>query len=359
MFEIDFDGIYSQSKEQKSASLLAQLNQLTQFHYQHCQLYKNIIDTLDLPLESNTLTELPYLSAQLFKELDLCSVPQEHVIKTLTSSGTTSAKVAKIYLDADTAKLQAKALVKIMQGFIGKQRLPMLFIEPRNLIADRSGFSARGAGVQGFALLGRDHHYALNPDMSINWQQVTHFFDQYQGQKVLIFGFTFMIWQHFYQAVQANGKSLPSVDAVVFHGGGWKKLTYIAVSKAEFNQGIKTILGSAKVHNFYGMVEQTGSVFVECEHGYLHTPGCADILLRSEQDLSPVTQFGQQGIIQVLSALPHSYPGHSILTEDLGVIVGEDTCLCGRKGRYFEVKGRIKKSENRGCSDTYQEMSHD
>ena len=54
----------------------------------------------------------------------------------------------------------------------------------------------------------------------------------------------------------------------------------------------------------------------------------------------------------MLSILPHSYPGHNILTEDLGVIHGEDDCKCGRRGKYFSVLGRIPNSEIRGCSDT-------
>jgi hypothetical protein len=55
-----------------------------------------------------------------------------------------------------------------------------------------------------------------------------------------------------------------------------------------------------------------------------------------------------------LSLLPHSYPGHSILTEDIGKLVGVDTCPCGRKGKYFKIFGRIKNAEIRGCSDTIQ-----
>lgn len=51
--------------------------------------------------------------------------------------------------------------------------------------------------------------------------------------------------------------------------------------------------------------------------------------------------------------LPHSYPGHSLLTEDEGIILGEDDCPCGRKGKYFKLTGRIKQAELRGCSDTY------
>ena len=49
--------------------------------------------------------------------------------------------------------------------------------------------------------------------------------------------------------------------------------------------------------------------------------------------------------------LTTSYPGHSILTEDLGTIYGEDDCKCGKNGKYFKVHGRQLNSEPRGCSD--------
>ena len=60
---------------------------------------------------------------------------------------------------------------------------------------------------------------------------------------------------------------------------------------------------------------------------------------------------GSEGLIQLLSVIPKSYPGHSILTEDLGTIHGEDDCKCGLKGKYFLVHGRVKEAEIRGCSD--------
>ena len=43
-----------------------------------------------------------------------------------------------------------------------------------------------------------------------------------------------------------------------------------------------------------------------------------------------------------------------LLTEDEGRILGEDDCPCGRKGKYFEILGRVKRAEVRGCSDTYE-----
>jgi hypothetical protein len=100
------------------------------------------------------------------------------------------------------------------------------------------------------------------------------------------------------------------------------------------------------------MVEQTGSVFVECEAGRLHAPLFADIIIRDASDWRELP-IGHKGVVQVVSALPRSYPGHSLLTEDLGELIGEDDCPCGRMGRTFRIFGRIPRAEVRGCSDTF------
>jgi hypothetical protein len=101
------------------------------------------------------------------------------------------------------------------------------------------------------------------------------------------------------------------------------------------------------------MVEQTGSIFVECEKGFMHASLLGDIRARSTRDLS-VLPPGERGILQVFSVLPSSYPGHSLLTEDEGEIVGWDNCECGRTGTYFKIYGRLENAEVRGCSDTYE-----
>jgi hypothetical protein len=55
----------------------------------------------------------------------------------------------------------------------------------------------------------------------------------------------------------------------------------------------------------------------------------------------------------MLSALPESYPGHSILTEDLARVEAVDDCPCGRLGKAVSVLGRVPRAELRGCSDTH------
>ena len=101
------------------------------------------------------------------------------------------------------------------------------------------------------------------------------------------------------------------------------------------------------------MIEQTGSIYFECSSGYLHTSIYNDILIRNMKDLN-VKKNKEVGIIQTFSILPKSYPGFSLLTEDLGVIIGENNCSCGLSGKYFKVLGRLEKSEIRGCSDTLE-----
>ena len=93
---------------------------------------------------------------------------------------------------------------------------------------------------------------------------------------------------------------------------------------------------------------------MECEYGHLHASIFSDVITRKKEDFS-VCNLGEEGIVQVVSAIPESYPGHSILTEDQGIILGEDDCPCGRLGKYFKITGRVKNAEVRGCSDTYEQ----
>lgn len=344
--------IYELDQTEKETLLLARFNELSEWHYQHCPEYRRICDAHGYHRHAASYADIPYLVVRLFKLLNLKSIPDENVFKTLTSSGTTGS-VSRIFLDKNAAAIQSKVLVKIMQEFVGKQRLPMLLIEQPTLIQNRQGFSARGAGALGLSFLGRDHHYALDENMQPDWAVIDAFSEKYANQPVLIFGFTFMVWQFFLQPLLKSGRTLPFEQGILFHSGGWKKLEHLAVNASQFNQQCKAVTGISKVHNFYGMVEQTGSIFVSCEYGHLHTPVFSDIQIRNPKSLKLAAQ-GEEGLIQVMSALPESYPGHSLLTEDLGVILGEDNCPCGRKGRYFSVRGRATKAEVRGCSDTFR-----
>ncbi len=342
---------YSLDRETKSKMLLERLLALHKHHLKCSPEYKNIAEHL-FSKNIKSIADFPFLPVTVFKNHELKSIAREEVFKVLTSSGTTGSVPSRIFLDRQTANLQTKALSDIMQYVLGSERLPMLLADSIGIIKDRKSFSARGAGVLGMSVIGRNHLYLLNEQMNIDRSGLEAFLDKFKGKPILIFGFTYMIWQYLYETdIKADLSG-----AILIHSGGWKKMLEKSVDNKTFKKKLNERFGIERIYNFYGMVEQVGSVFMECEYGYLHAPDFADVLVRDPLDFS-VMPNGSEGILQVLSALPESYPGHSLLTEDLGIIAGEDNCKCLRKGKYFTVTGRMKKAELRGCSDTVTAVS--
>ena len=346
---------YCLNKEEKQHLLTDTLKKLSLHHYKHCYSYKKMMDASGIELESvNHFSEIPFLPVRLFKMLDLLSVNKEEIVKTMTSSGTSGQAVSKIYLDRETSSMQTKILTKIVSSFIGNKRTPMLIIDTDAILKNRNMFSARGAGILGFSMFGSKRMYALNEDMSLKVDEIKEFLEEHTGKPIFLFGFTFMVWQHFYKQLKEKNIKIDLSNGILIHGGGWKKLISESVTSDEFRKSLNDVSQLKRVHDYYGMVEQTGTIYMECEEGHLHCPVYSDVVIRRPHDFS-VAGVGEKGIIQVLSSLPKSYPGHSLLTEDEGILLGEDDCKCGRLGKYFKIVGRLKNAEIRGCSDTYAE----
>jgi len=345
---------YELGQKEKESLILEHLCTLTKRHFDNSVEYQNILESIDYFSATNipTVEEVPYFPVSLFKELNLKSIKEKDIFKILTSSGTTSQMVSKIFLDKETANLQTKTLAAIMKSYLGNTRNPMIIVDSKSILKDRKMFSARGAGILGMATFGRNHFYLLNDDMTPDFKGLGEFLEKFPCQKIFIFGFTFMIWQHFLKELNKNNQMLDLKNSIIFHGGGWKKLEHLGISNQFFKDEIEKYLNIRNVHNFYGMVEQVGSIYVECKEGYLHSPVFSDIIIRDFKTWE-VLPIGVSGVVQTLSIIPLSYPGHSLLTEDIGSIHGVDDCKCGKKGKYFTISGRIPKVEVRGCSDTY------
>ena len=355
---IDYDELlqippYSLNAKEKQTLLTKNLCTLTRHHIENCDVYARIMQAKQFDFNSvKTVEDIPFLPVRLFKEYELCSVEKDSVVKTMTSSGTTGQQVSKIFLDRQTSANQTKTLTKIVSEFIGNKRLPMIIIDSSAVVKNRSMFSARGAGILGFSIFGRDKIYALDENMQLDVAGLTSFLEKHREEDIFLFGFTFMIWQHFYAELKKSGYYPDLSRGVLIHGGGWKKLAEQAVTPQEFKDALREVCGIQSVHDYYGMVEQTGTIYMECECGHMHSSVFSDVIIRDPKDFS-AAPIGQKGLMEVVSLLPSSYPGHALLTEDEGVVLGEDDCPCGRKGKYFKILGRVKNAEIRGCSDTY------
>jgi len=325
-----------------------------------CPEYQRFLDRLAPPAERwQTLADVPPLPVTMFKHFTLRAVPAEAVVRELHSSTTTGQMPSRIFIDKLTAFRQARALVAQLREHVGGQRRPYLVLDTPAAVNTGQELTARGAGIRGVGHFASQTVFALRPTVTDgmlepDFDALERFCAEHGSGPVLLFGFTFMIWTRFVVAAEQRGLRLHLPQAILLHSGGWKKLASQAVAKEEFTARTAAVLGCPPENllDFYGMIEQVGTVFVDCSAGHKHAPAFADVLLRRPHTLAPAA-VGEEGIIEVLSVLPTSYPGLALLTEDQGVVMGEDDCPCGRRGRYFRFTRRVERAEVRGCGDTF------
>ena len=286
------------------------------------------------------------LPISLFKNFELKSIPNDEIFRIMLSSGTSGLQ-SKILLDKENALKQKIILHKIVSEYLGSERLPMLIID-KNPKFSKDKMTAKEAAIIGFSIFGKDHTYLLDESENINFRDLNNFLEKNQNKKFLIFGFTSQIFENLIEKKIPN--NIDMSNAICLHGGGWKKIENKKISKTSFKKKLSDKFGINTVINYYGLIEQTGSIFLESpECGFFHTSIFSDIIIRDP--MFNIRKSKQKGLVQLISVLPTSYPGHNILTEDIGEIVGENDCFCGKGGKYFLIHGREKKSEIRGCSD--------
>ena len=342
---------YSMGKEKKGLFFKNYLNKLTLHHFNNSKEYKKLINHLGYSTKKKyEIDQIPFLPVRLFKEFDFLSVKKNKVIKVLNSSGTTGKKTSKIYLDKNNALNQVKVLQKIINKILGKERLPMLIIDKNIKNISRTNFNARIAAINGFSIFGKHHTFLLDEKNNIDYIALNKFLSKYGKKKFFIFGFTSFIFENLIEKLIMKKVTINFKNAILLHGGGWKKLENKKISNKIFKEKIRKKLDINNIFNYYGLIEQTGSIFVECKCGFFIASNFSEVLIRDSN--FNLLNNNKKGFIQLFSLLPSSYPGHNILTEDIGEIIENSKCSCTIKGKRFLVHGRIKQAEIRGCSDT-------
>jgi hypothetical protein len=350
---------YQYSDAEKEQRLLPIVKTQLKSHYKNNIHVKSWLDKLSVNIKKiPSLVDVPVLPTQMFKYFDL-QTSNGDLQRILYSSSTTGQTPSRIPISPVTAQRQTRALMSIIKNFFSAKRRPFLVIDTPSSNKNTIGITARGAAIRGFSILAKEQVYAfdeVNGKLLLNKERVSEFFEKHQDDPVFALGFTFIIWAEFRKALQEANLKFNCPDLVMVHGGGWKKLKAQSVSKEVFSATLAALLGTRpqNILDFYGMVEQPGIVFIDCEAGNKHAPNFAEVKIRDYLTLKE-NGIHQPGYIEIMSALPDSYPGMSILTEDVGEILGVDGCPCGRKGKYFVFRSRLEKSESRGCGDTFRE----
>lgn len=322
------------------------------------EAYGNYVKHWPVPVaEAATIADLPYLPVSVFKRNPpLALLPTDKFQRVLLSSATTGQEPSRIAVDSVTAKRMTKGVVAILRDFIGAERRPYLVVDCAETNADAASLGARGAAIRGLAPFATETVYCLTSnadgELVIDHAKLNDFSARHADRPVLVYGFTSILWTRLVKSLAAAGKTLGMKNIHILHSGGWKKLVAEAVSKEAFTEATAAVFGCSpeRVIDYYGMVENLGIIYPDCPFGNKHAPVFGEAIIRDPLTLRPAA-VGQTGMVQVCSALPTSFPGHLLLTEDMATVVAEDDCPCGRPGIAFRFVGRVPKAETRGCGN--------
>ena len=349
---------YSLVPQQRHSALLPLLKNELAYACERNLLFRNYVNHWPVDFRmANCLADLPFLPVGVFKQTPpLALVDASDVTRTLASSATIGQVPSRVVLDAATARRMTKGIVTIIRNFIGPARRPYLVIDtPENMTA-QAELAARAAATQGLRSFATEVVCCLRDDQqgesSLDLERLLDCAATWKDTEVLVYGFTHVIWTQFVQPLQRKGTTLGMPNVHVLHSGGWKRLEEQAVTKDVFMRGVASVLDCSptRIIDYYGMVENVGVIYPDCEHGNKHVPAFAEVIVRNPLKLAPV-EVGQLGLVQVCSVLPTSFPGFLVLTEDLAEMIGYDGCPCGRRGTHFRFAGRVPKAEVRGCGN--------
>lgn len=358
MDQLFAEPVYSNTPETQELFLKALQEELV-FHYEHNDMYRQFCNRkgFDPHEELTDISQIPPVAVSVFKELGfgLSSVPKEDIKLKLQSSAT-SGTPSTIVVDKTTSKRQAKAMVKVMQEFIGKDRKPFLVmdIDPRSEF--RSLLGARFAAITGYLNFASKSGFFLKAKNGVSYFDIDAIKEYLANipfdQSVVVFGFTYIMYSNVLKAILEKGEKiqLPRGSKII-HIGGWKKLEAEKVEKSLFNKQLADGFGiePTDVIDIYGFTEQMGLNYPDCPCGCKHTSSYVKVLAR-DVVTREVLPEGQEGMMEFITPIPHSYPGNVVLTDDMGVIE-KDPCPYGRPGQRFRITGRMKKAEVRGCGD--------
>ncbi len=350
--------LYGLDPKERHGSLLALLKNELAYACDRNLRFRNYVEHWPVHFHTaDTIADLPYLPVGAFKASPpLALVDANEIKRTLTSSATTGQVPSRVVLDAETAKRMTKGVITIIRDFIGPARRPYLVIDTPENLSTQAELGARGAAIQGLGSFATEVVCCLRRDpegnTSLDLGRLLDCAAKWREAEVLAYGFTYVIWTYLVQPLQRQGITLDIPNVRVLHSGGWKRLEREAVTRDVFIGGVASVFGCSadRVIDFYGMVENVGVIYPDCEYGNKHVPAFAEVVVRNPLTLAPVAA-GQQGLVQVCSVLPTSFPGFLVLTDDMAEIIDYEDCPCGRRGASFRFVGRVPKAEVRGCGN--------
>lgn len=349
---------FSLKRKDKDRLLLPALLESVDLHRQRSPAYRTWVARTGEPCR---LEDIAYVPGNAFKQVDLATVPDTDIVDIRNSSSTTSGVPSVVKRDRLTLERYKRSRNAVLNHFCGKGaggfqigviQDPCIHPNPRlsanlvvQVIAERT---APGATV--FVIEDVDGEARLDFDAFLRHVQ------KHQEQLSLIFCHTAYLYLLLITELKRRNLHLQLSKTTLLYGWGWKKFSAQAVSNDVFRHEVEEYLGipAPAILDMYGFAE-SNSLYLECSAGLRHVPEWDEVLVRNPETLALVAD-GYPGLIQFLSAIPHSYAGNSVLTDDIGVKSPSDLCACGRRGSTFRILRRATGPEVTALSQTVEQI---
>ena len=351
---------FALSDDEKRPLFSAAMAEAFRHHFENNDIFRAVCRKQGFSPGSipDDVTRLPYLPASLFKTGFLVSVPAGQIRAEIRSSATSGAP-SLVAVDHISARRQSLVSARVMSEYLGHHRRPFLILDVDPVASSAVDILARSAATRGFLVFADSAEFALTEDggqLRLDEAKLERSLESLltAGKDVCVFGFTHLLYSQLIEPLKKRGGGalpLPSGSRVA-HIGGWKRLQAEHVDRNRFLEDVMGTLGVQEndIIDFYGFAEQMGIVYAGPGRAPKTVHAYAEIIVRDFDTLQPAPD-GKPGLLQFLTPVPHSHPGISVLTEDVGRIVGRDRDGAGRCGTQFEVIGRAEKAEPRGCGD--------
>ncbi|UZR95129.1 acyl transferase [Chondrinema litorale] len=291
-------------------------------------VYKEYLEALKVkPKEINRIENIPFLPISFFKTSNVICKHANPVI-TFESSGTTGMQTSRHFVsDPDFYKVASE---KIFNSFYGSLKdfsiyalLPS-YLERSNssLIFMVQHFIENAQSDSGFFLHNIEKLVEQLAEAKV------------KNKKIILLGVTFALLD------LAEKYEIDLSSVIVMETGGMKGRRKEMI-REEIHEILKRKLNISEVHSEYGMTELL-SQFYSKGNGVFSGPDWAGILIRDVSDPFSVDTIRQNGTINVID-LANIDSCCFIETNDIGNFTTE-----GKKE--FEVRGRLDKSDIRGCN---------
>lgn len=337
------------STEESNELFLKAMRENCRYQYAHCEDYARILDEKgfhpDDLKEYADIEKLPFIPTLYFKHHKLLSMSNKRMLIKATSSGTSG---KKSFIGFNFMSLYRGLRMVITVGKYHKlwslKPTHYLIFGYEPSLKNQTAISKTAFGFTFFApALSREYALKNTKDgYKLDLENLKKKFIKYSNSKFPVRTIGFPAYTYFLlKQMKEEGITvqLPKGSLLTL-GGGWKQFYAQKVSKEDFYQLVEEVLGIDDNHivEFFGAVEHP-ILYTDCRCHHFHVPVYSRVIIRDVDNLTPV-EYGQVGLINLLTPMVDSVPLLSVMTDDIGIL-HEGPCPCGEKSPWLEILGRV------------------